>query len=94
MPRVRPLGKTDYLLIFKGKIRGAREELFMDRKAVAEKTGCSYGTVKNYENEPQKIPLGWLKQFIKATNMDPNIILNYLYEGKYKVQEKEDWRSA
>lgn len=92
MPRVRPLGKTDYLLIFKGKIRGAREELFLDRKAIALKTGCSYGTVKNYENEPNKIPIGWLKQFIKATNMDPNIILNYLYEGKYKVQEKEDKR--
>ena len=89
MPKVN-LGRKDYGAIFKGELQAARTRRFMDRSAIAEKTDCSYGTVRNYELEPAKIPVGWLKRFIKVTNMDPNVILNYLYEGKYHVRVDTD----
>ena len=90
MPRVRPLGKPDYGLILQGELKAARSKLLMDRKEIAKKTDCSYGTVRNYELEPQKIPLWWLKLFVKVTNMNPNVILNYLYEGKYHVRTEPE----
>lgn len=86
MPRIKPLGGMDYNKLLQGELQAARTRLLMDRKAVAKKINCSYGTVRNHEMEPNKIPIGWLKQYIKATNMDPNVILNYLYEGKYHVR--------
>lgn len=86
MPRIKQLGGTDYNKLLQGELQAARTRLLMDRKAVAKKINCSYGTVRNHEMEPNKIPIGWLKQYIKATNMDPNVILNYLYEGKYHVR--------
>lgn len=89
MPKVK-LGKTDYGLILQGELKAARDRHFMDRKAVAKKTNRSYGTIRNYELEPHNIPLGWLKSFIKVTNMDPNVILNYLYEGKYHVRTESE----
>ena len=86
MPRIKPLGGTDYNKLLQGELQAARTRLLMDRKAVAKKINCSYGTVRNHEMEPNKIPIGWLKLYIKVTNMDPNVILNYLYEGKYHVR--------
>lgn len=88
MPRIKPLGGTDYSKLLRGEIQAARTRLLMDRKAIAKKISCSYGTVRNYELEPEKIPIGWLKSYIKATNMEPEVVLNYLYEGKYKGKEK------
>ena len=88
MPRIKPLGKKDYGLILQGELRAARNRAIMDRKTIAQKTNCSYGTVRNHELEPQKIPIGWLKLYIKATNMEPSVILEYLYEKKYEVHER------
>ena len=88
MPKIKPLGKKDYGLILQGELRAARNKAIMDRKTIAKKTNCSYGTVRNHEVEPQKIPLGWLKLFIKATDMNPESILEYLYEKKYEVRER------
>lgn len=88
MPKIRKLGGIDYRKLLQGELQAARTKLFMDRKAIAKKTSCSYGTVRNYEMEPEKIPIGWLKTYIKATNMEPEVVLNYLYDGKYKGKEK------
>lgn len=87
MPRIKPLGGTDYNQLFQGELKAARDRLLMDRKAIAKKIHCSYGTVRNYELYPEKIPIGWLKLFIKVTNMEPEVILNYLYDGKYERKE-------
>ena len=90
MAKIKPLGKPDYGLILQGELKAARDKLLMDRKAIAKKINCSYGTVRNHELEPHKIPIGWLKLYIKVTNMDPNVILNYLYEGKYHVRTEPE----
>jgi len=89
MPKVKPLGKPDYELVLQGELKAARDRHLMDRKAIAKKTNRSYGTIRAYELEPQKIPIGWLKKFIKVTNMEPSVILEYLYEKKYEVYERE-----
>ena len=88
IPKIKQLGGIDYRKLLQGELQAARTKLFMDRKAIAKKTSCSYGTVRNYEMEPEKIPIGWLKTYIKATNMEPEVVLNYLYDGKYKGKEK------
>ena len=88
MPKIKPLGGTDYSKLLQGELKAARDKLLMDRKSVAKKINCSYGTVRNHELEPQKITIGWLKLYIKATNMEPSVILEYLYEKKYEVQER------
>ena len=88
MPRVKSLGKPNYELILQGELKAARDRLLMDRKAIAKKINCSYGTVRNHELEPHKIPIGWLKLYIKVTNMEPSVILEYLYEKKYEVHER------
>ena len=91
MPRVKPLGGTDYKKMLQGELQASRTRLLMDRKAIAKKTSCSYGTVRNYEMDPEKIPIGWLKSYIKATNMEPEVILNYLYDGKFSRKELKEW---
>ena len=82
MPRIKPLGGIDFAKVLQGEICASRVRMQMDRKAVAKKTNCSYGTVRNYEMNPEKIPLGWLKRYIKVTGMKPEVIIEYLYERK------------
>lgn len=32
--------------------------------------------------------LSYLKRLIKLIDLDPDVILNYLYEGKYRVERR------
>lgn len=86
MPRVRPLGGIDYNKKFRGELEAARKRLFLNRDDTGDKIGCSDSTVRNYELEPPRMTLGYLKKFIKITSLEPNVILEYLYEGKYNVR--------
>lgn len=87
MPKVN-LGKHDYDEEFTRKMDACLKENGTDWKRLTPKTGVCYETVKTYRRNPQKINLLWLKRFVKATNLDPDAILNYLYEGKYRVERR------
>ena len=92
MPRVRPLGKPDYDKIFCAELDCAITRSFLNKQEVADRTGITKRMLYNKLGSTQSISLVWLKMFVKVTGMNPNVILEYLYEGKYKVQEKEDKR--
>lgn len=85
MPRVN-LGKPNYNKIFSGEMDAAASRNFYKWKDVADRTGVCESTVRNYYNNPIKIPMGWLKAFVNVTNLDPDILLNYFYEGKYHAE--------
>ncbi len=85
MARARP--KVNYEAKFTACIKHAIDDSGYSKEEIGTLTGLTARTIYNKINEPQKITLEWLKMFIKATDMDPNYILNYLYEGKYKIRE-------
>ena len=82
------LGKPDYSKQLTGELDASLDRIFVDWKRIAPKTGVCYNTARTYKNNPDKIPLLWLKRFIKAVDLDPDVILNYLYEGKYRVERR------
>lgn len=82
------LGKPTYKEQFVGNLKASVNNSLTDWKTIAKKTSRCPKTMNNYLGEPEKIPLGWLKMFVKITNMPPDYILNYLYEGKYRVERK------
>lgn len=88
MPKVK-LGKPDYGKKLVGGLRGAVEESLTDWNFIAQKTDMSIQSMRNWQKEPEMIRLGWLKMFIKLTNLNPNVILNYLYDGKYHVKTED-----
>lgn len=85
MPRVKPLGKPDYDKIFSAEINCAITRSFLTKQQVADRTGISKRMLYYKINTPKSISLEWLKLFIKATNIKPEVILDYLYEGKYTI---------
>ena len=89
MPRIKPLGKPDYEKILAAEISCAITRSFLTKQEVADRTGITKRMLYYKINNPKSVTMDWFKNFVKITNMHPNIILNYLYEGKYKVQEKE-----
>ena len=86
MPKVKPLGKPDYDKIFCAELSCAITRSFLNKQEVADRTGISKRMLYNKLETPKSISLEWLKLFIKVTNMDPNVVLNYLYEGKQNVR--------
>lgn len=86
MARARP----NYEAKLTACIKHAIDDSGYSKEEIGTLTGLTERTIYNKINKPHKITLEWLKMFIKATDMDPNYILIYLYEGKYKVQEKEN----
>lgn len=87
MPKVN-LGKPDYNEQFTRKMDACLKENGTDWKKLTPKTGVTYETVKTYRREPQKMRLSYLKRLIKLIDLDPDVILNYLYEGKYRVERR------
>ena len=87
MPKVN-LGKHDYNEEFTNKLNACVAGLGTDWKRLAPKTGVSTNTALTYKNHPVKMNMLWLKRFIKLTDLDPDVILNYLYEGKYRVERR------
>lgn len=84
MPRVKPLGKPDYDKIFCAELSCAITRSFLSKQEVADKTGITKRMLYYKLETPKSISLEWLKKFVKVTNMKPEVILDYLYEGKYK----------
>lgn len=87
MPKVK-LGKHTREEQFAGNLKAAANDSLTEWKTIAKQTGRCPKTMNNYLAGPDGIPLGWLKMFVKITNMNPDYILNYLYEGKYRVERK------
>ena len=87
MPRVN-LGKHDYNEEFTRKMDACLKENGTDWKKLTPKTGVTYETVKTYRRKPEKMRLSYLKRLIKLIDLDPDVILNYLYEGKYRVERR------
>lgn len=85
MARTKP--KVSYEKKFAACIKHAIDDSGYSKEEIGTLTGLTARTIYNKINEPQKITLEWLKMFIKATDMNPNYILNYLYDGKYKIKE-------
>ena len=85
MARAEP--KVSYEKKFTACIKHAIDDSGYSKEEIGTLTGLTTRTIYNKINEPQKITLEWLKMFIKATDMNPNYILNYLYDGKYKIKE-------
>ena len=87
MPKVRRLGKPDYEKIFGAEIDCAITRSFLSKDEVAEMTGISKRMLYYRIEKPERINLDWLKLFIKATDLKPEVILDYLYDGKYERKE-------
>lgn len=87
MPKVN-LGKPDCNEQFTRKMDACVAGLGTDWKKLTPKTGVTYETVKTYRREPEKMRLSYLKRLIKLIDLDPDVILNYLYEGKYRVERR------
>lgn len=96
MPRVRPLGitKVDYEKNFGIDMDSAIKKSVYSKEQIGQLTGITKRMVYEKIRKPSKISLEWLKLFIKITNMHPNYILEYLYEGKYRIPEKEKEKGA
>ena len=87
MPKVRKLGKPDYEKILGAEIDCAITRSFLSKEQVANMTGISKRMLYYKLKTPKSISLEWLKAFIKVTNINPEVILDYLYEGKYERKE-------
>lgn len=90
MPRVKPLGKPNREKILGAEIDCAITKSFMSKEEIADMTGVSKRMLYYRIEKPQSIKLDWLKMFIKVTNMKPEVILDYLYDGKYERKEQEN----
>ena len=92
MPKVRPLGraKKDYEKNFGIDIDSVIKKSAYSKEQIGTLTGITQRMVYEKIRKPCKISLEWLKEFIKITDMHPNYILEYLYEGKYRIPEKEN----
>lgn len=90
MPRVRPLGKPDYDKEFGIEMNCAITKSFLSKQDVADRMGITKRMLYYRLKTPKALSLELLKLFIKVTNMDPNVILNYLYEGKYHVRTEPE----
>ena len=82
------LGKHSPEEQFAGNLKASVNNSLTDWKTIAKQTNKCTKTMNNYLGEPEKITLGWLKMFVKITDMPPDYILNYLYGGKYRVERK------
>ena len=87
MPKVKRLGKPDYEKILGAEIDCAITRSFLSKEQVADLTGISKRMLYYKLKSPKSISLEWLKSFVKVTDIDADVILDYLYEGKYKRKE-------
>jgi hypothetical protein len=81
MPRVNPLVK-DYEGDFGAELKATIVRNRMRAPDVAKKVGFTYRTLMNRFVKPSDMTLGQMKLFIKATGIDKETVINYLYEGK------------
>lgn len=81
MPKVK-LGKPDYEKIFGNKLKAAIIASGSQCGQVAQALGTCEKTMSNRFKKPSDMPLGQLKNLIKMTDMPPDIIIQYLYDGK------------
>lgn len=81
LPKVK-LGKPDYEKIFGDKLKAAIIGSGNQCKQAAQALGTCERTMSNRFKNPSDMPLGHLKLLIKMTGMPPDIVIQYLYEGK------------
>jgi hypothetical protein len=81
LPKVK-LGKPNYEEIFGDKIKGAIIAKGMQCQQAAKAIGRCSKTMTNRFNNPAEMKLKELKLLIKMTEMSPDIIIQYLYDGK------------
>lgn len=81
MPKVT-LGKPNYELLFGAKLKGAIIGSCSECAEVASKIGIKPRTMSNRFKKPSDMTLGELKRFIKATELPPEEVIQYLYEKK------------
>jgi len=81
MPKVRVLVK-DHEKDFGAELKAAIIRNRMKVPEVAKKVGFTDRTMTNRFTKPSDMTLGQMKLFIKATGMDKETVINYLYEGK------------
>lgn len=81
MPKVK-LGKPDYEKIFGAKLKASVIGSGKQCKQAAQVLGICDRTLSNRFKDPAPMTLGQLKLLIKMTDMPPDIIIQYLYDGK------------
>lgn len=89
MPKLKPLGtkKIDYVKNLGIDMDSVIKKSSYNKEEIGKMTGIKKRMVYEKIRSPNKISLEWLKMFIQITEMSPDIILEYLYEGKYKIQK-------
>ncbi|MBO5208033.1 MAG: hypothetical protein J6B68_01675 [Lachnospiraceae bacterium] len=81
MPKVA-LGNPNYEKIFGAKLKASVIGSGKQCKQAAQFLGICDRTLSDRFKNPAPMTLGQLKLLIKMTDMPPDIILQYLYEGK------------
>ena len=85
MPKVK-LGLPDRESIFGDKLKGNIIGSGMKCKEIASAISLAPRTMSSRLKKPSDMSLGELKQIIKLTDMQPEPILDYLYDGKVKQE--------
>ena len=76
--------KTNYEEIFGAQIKAKITEKRLNPERIAELMGHTLRTLQKRYTNPEEMKLKELKAFIKSTDIEPDKILNYLYEkGEY-----------
>ena len=81
MPKVK-LGKPYYERIFGSKLKASVIGSGNQCKSVARYLGICAKTLSDRYRNPAQMTLGELKLLIRMTDMPPDDIIQYLYEGK------------
>ena len=81
MPKVN-LGGIDFEKKFGAKLNAKIVETRQQRANVAKRMGVCDKTLKNRFDNPGQMTLFQLKQYIKATGIEKETVIEYLYEGK------------
>lgn len=77
MPKIRALVK-DTERDFGSELKSAIVRKRMDIPTVAKKIGFTPRTMSNRFQKPGDMTLSQMRSFIKATDMDVQIVINYL----------------
>ena len=77
--------RIDYEAVFGAQIKAKLTEKRIKSENMASLMGHTLRTLQSRFKKPSDMTLGQLKVFIKKTDIEPEKVLNYLYEkGEYK----------